>query len=103
MTTSNPKFQVFERFRVRNAISLGVLLLALLMIVDISLKSAGTFAEWILHPGFAPFFWYLGGIQELGPFFLVGFLIDIILYAAGIYVLLSLRHYLAWRRTRSRP
>ena len=97
----NTKFQVFEWNRARNSIAFGAAFFVLVMILDLSWKIAGDLAEWILHPGFAPFFWYLGGIQELGPFFLIGFLIDIILYATGFYVLLSLRQYLALRRTSS--
>jgi hypothetical protein len=99
----NPKFQAVEWNRARNAIFAGTVFFGLVMIMDLSWKSTQSFAELILHPGFAPFFWYLGGIQELGPLLLIGFLIDILVYASGFYILQSLKQYIAWQRTRSRP
>jgi Na+/H+-dicarboxylate symporter len=103
MTNLNHKFQVFERIRARNAIGLGVLFLALLLIVGYSWERTQPYLDPVLDVGASPFFWYLGGIQETGPIGLIAFLLDIIVYALGFYALLSLRHYLAWRRTRSRP
>ena len=103
VTILNGKFAIFERYRARNAIGLGVLFLVLLMIVGYSWGRAQPYLDPLLDIGAAPFFWYLGGIQETGPLGLIAFLVDILVYALGFYILLSLKQYLAWRRTGLHP
>jgi hypothetical protein len=51
--------------------------------------------DLLLRPGFAPFFWYYGGILELGFFGLLGFVFDVALYAIVFYGLLTLGEHLA--------
>lgn len=97
------RFQIVDSRRARKALSFGALLLAFLMIVGFTSKQVAAIVDPMLDVGAAPFFWYLGGMQETGPIGLIAFLLDILVYGLGFYILLSLKQYLAWRRTRSRP
>ena len=93
------RFQIVDSRRARKALSFGALLLAFLMIVGFTSKHVAAVVDPILDVGAAPFFWYLGGIQETGPIGLIAFSVDILLYASGFYVLLSLWQYLTCQRS----
>jgi len=96
----NKNFHIVQWKRARKALAFGAVCFVLLMIVDYSWKRAEDIAELLLKPGVMPFLWYFGGITECGPFGFLAFVFDIFLYAVVFYVWLTVKHYVAERKTR---
>jgi hypothetical protein len=93
-------FRILDWKRARRALGLGALFLVFLLIVGFTSKPGRTVADPFLDVGAAPFLWYFGGIIETGPFGLLAFVFDIVVYAAVLYVALTLKQYAAGRRRR---
>ena len=94
MTTT---FRTLDGKRGGSALTLGTLLLVLIFIVANVWQKADGIMEALLQPGFAAFIWCLGGTTH-SLIDLLGFVLDIFLYAAVFYLLLTLKEYVAARR-----
>jgi hypothetical protein len=91
-------FRILDWKRARRALGFGALFLVFLLIVGFIPKLGRTLVDPLLDAGAAPFLWYFGGITETGPFGFLAFVFDIVLYAAALYVALTLKQYAARRR-----
>ncbi len=90
----NRNFRIFDRRRLRTALLLGTGLFAAMLAVGYIWDAARPFLDPILNAGAKPFFWYFGGIAESGlPALLAVVIDDVALYAAMLYLLLTLMQY----------
>jgi hypothetical protein len=98
----NKTFQILEWKRAATALVLGAVFFALVMILGSTWERGQNLAEALLQPGFGAFAWYYGGLTHSIIDF-VGFALDIFLYTAVCYGLLTTKQFVASRRARLRP
>ena len=94
--------EIFDHRRVWRSLAFGAIFFLCIMATGYAWSGARGAVELLLKPGFAPFFWYYGGILELGFFGLLGFVFDVALYAIAFYGLLTLQEYLTQPAATSR-